>query len=93
MGGTSALTFAARHPELIAGVVAFNPLADHLSYTNFQAAIATSFGGDTKTIPAEYRARSALYFSERFTMPVSITLGGADATVPPQSARALALEI
>ena len=31
MGGTSALTFAARHPELIAGVTAFNPLADHLS--------------------------------------------------------------
>ena len=93
MGGTSALTFAARHPELIAGVTAFNPLADHLSYTNFQSAIAASFGGDKKTIPAEYRARSALYFPDSFTMPVSITLGGADTTVPPASARALALEI
>ena len=93
MGGTSALTFAARHPELIAGVVAFNPLADHLSYTNFQSAIAASFGGDKKTIPAEYRARSALYFPDSFTMPISITLGGMDTTVPPQSARALALEI
>ena len=93
MGGTSALTFAARHPELIAGVTAFNPLADHLSYTNFQPAIAASFGGDKKTIPAEYRARSALYFPDRFTMPVSITLGGEDTTVPPASARALAQEI
>ena len=93
MGGTSALTFAARHPELIAGVTAFNPLADHLAYTNFQSAIAASFGGDKKAIPAEYRARSALYFPDSFTMPVSITLGGKDTTVPPASARALALEI
>ena len=90
MGGTGALTFAARHPEMVAGVVAFNPLADHLSYTNFQAAIAASFGGDKKSIPSEYRARSALYFPDSFTMPVSITLGGKDATVPPVSARALA---
>ena len=93
MGGTGALTFTARHPDLIAGVTAFNPLADHLSYTNFQQAIAASFGGDRNTAAAEYRARSALYFPERFTMPVSITLGGADRTVPPDSARMLAQEI
>ena len=93
MGGTGTLTFAARHPELLSGIVAFNPLADHLSYTNFQAAIAASFGGSKKSIPAEYRARSALYFPDSFTMPVSITLGGKDTTVPPVSARALAREI
>jgi len=93
MGGTGTLTFAARHPELLAGIVAFNPLADHLSYTKFQDAIAASFGGDKKTAAAEYRARSALYFPERFTMPVAITLGGKDTTVPPTSARTLAQEI
>ena len=89
MGGTSALTFVARHPSLVAGVTAFNPLADHLSYANFQDAIAASFGGTKDEIPGEYRARSALYFPEAFTMPLAVTLGGADTTIPPTSARAL----
>ena len=93
MGGTGALTFTARHPEAVSGVTAFNPLADHLSYTNFQSAIAASFGGDKKKAYTEYRSRSALYFPERFTMPVSITIGGRDRSVPPDSARALAKEI
>ena len=44
VGGTSALTCAARHPEKISGVTAFNPLANHLPYGNFQDAIAASFG-------------------------------------------------
>ena len=93
MGGTSALTFAARHPEKISGVTAFNPLANHLSFDQFQDAIAASFGGDKQTKENEYRARSALFFPERFTMPLSITLGGQDATVPPQSARELAASV
>ena len=93
MGGTSALTFAARHPDLVSGVVAMNPLADHLSYTNFQDAIAASFGGDKVQARGEYVRRSALNYPERFTMPVSITLGGKDRSVPPQSARELARKI
>ena len=93
MGGTSALTFAARHPDLVAGVVALNPLADHLSYGNFQDAIAASFGGDKKTAYDEYFRRSAINYPERFTMPVSITVGGADTSVPPESARELAKKI
>ena len=93
MGGTSALTFAARHPEKVSGVTAFNPLANHLSYDRFQDAIAASFGGDKRTKEEEYRARSALFFPERFTMPLSITLGGQDTTVPPASARELAASV
>ena len=93
MGGTSALTYAARHPGKIGGVTAFNPLANHLSYDKFQDAIAASFGGSKAERPDEYRARSALYFPERFTMPLSITLGGKDATVPPESARELAASV
>ena len=93
MGGTSALTFAARHPEKISGVTAFNPLANHLSYDKFQDAIAASFGGDKQTKENEYRARSALFFPERLTMPLSITLGGQDTTVPPASARELAASV
>ena len=90
MGGTSALAFAARHPERIAGVTAFNPLGDHLVYDRFQDAIAASFGGTKAQKPDEYRARSARYFPQAFTMPLSVTLGGRDEIVPPASARALA---
>ncbi len=93
MGGTSALTFAALHPQLVSGVVALNPLADHVSYDQFQDAISESFGGSKEQVPEEYRKRSALYFPERFTMPVSITLGGKDTLVPPDSARKLAKAI
>jgi len=93
MGGTAALTFAARHPDLVVGVVAFNPLADFRGYANFREAIAASFGGTQAQVPDEYERRSALLYPERFTMPVSITVGGADTTVPPASARALAARI
>ena len=93
MGGTSALTFAVRHPHLVAGVVALNPLADHLQYDRFQDAIAASFGGDKKSAYDEYYRRSAINYPERFTMPVSITVGGADKTVPSDSARLLAQKI
>lgn len=90
MGGSSALTFTALHPDLIAGVCSMNGTANHLEYENFQEFIAESFGGTKKAIPLEYKKRSAEYWPEKFTMPVAITLGGQDTTVPPQSALRLA---
>ena len=90
MGGSSSLTFAALHPDLVDGVIAFNPLANHLTYDNFQDAITESFGGTKQEKTMEYKNRSAEYFPERFTMPVAITIGGADVTVPPDSAKRLA---
>jgi pimeloyl-ACP methyl ester carboxylesterase len=90
MGGASALTFTALHPDLIAGVSAQNPLANHVEYANFQDAIAASFGGSKAAVPAEYRKRSAEFHPEAFTMPLAITTGGKDASVPPQSALRLA---
>lgn len=89
MGGSASLTFAALHPELVDGVVAFNPLANHLEYENFQDAIAESFGGSKQERPMEYKNRSAEYFPERFTQPLAITLGGKDTVVPPDSAKRL----
>lgn len=85
MGGTGALTFTALQPELIDGVVSLNGTADLVSYDRFQDAIAASFGGLKTQIPDEYRRRSALFFPERFTMPVSATTGGKDTIVPPDS--------
>jgi predicted esterase len=90
MGGSSALTFAALHPDLIAGVCSSNGTANHLEYENFQDAIGGSFGGSKRQIPLEYKKRSAEYFPEAFTMPVAITAGGHDTLVPPHSVVRLA---
>ncbi|QDT19637.1 alpha/beta fold hydrolase [Gimesia chilikensis] len=89
MGGSSSLTFAALHPELIAGVAAMNPTANHLEYNNFQPAIQASFGGTKQQIPAEFKKRSSEYWPEKLTMPLSISVGGKDTSVPPDSARRL----
>lgn len=85
MGGSSALTFAALHPDLLAGVVSMNGTANHLEYENFQDAIRESFGGTKAEIPLEYKKRSAEYWPERFTMPIAISAGGKDTSVPAES--------
>ncbi len=89
MGATSALTFAALHPDLVDGVVALNGHANHVEYTNFQEAVQVSFGGTKEAIPEEYRKRSAEYFAAKFTMPIAITAGGQDTIVPADSVRRL----
>lgn len=90
MGGASALTFAAMHPEQIAGVISMNGLANHLEYENFQDAIRESFGGVKAQIPEEYKKRSAEYWPERLAMPIGVTVGGQDSLVPPASVVRLA---
>lgn len=85
MGGTAALTFAALHPDLVDGVVAFNGTANLLEYERFQDAIAESFGGSKRELPEEYRKRSAELHFDRLKMPVAATTGGMDDIVPPQS--------
>ena len=90
MGGTSSLTFAALHPELIQGVVALNGTANHLEYEGFQDAISESFGGSKANIPMEYKNRSAEYWPERLTMPIAFTASGQDDVVPPGSVLRLA---
>lgn len=89
MGGTSALTFAALHPEQVDGVVALNGTANHVEYERFQDAISKSFGGSKQEVPEEYRRRSAEFFPDRFTMPVAATTGGRDESVPPESVQRL----
>ena len=85
MGGTGALTFTAKHPNLIDGVVSLNGTANLLTYERFQDAIAESFGGSKQQIPEQYRQRSAELFPEQFTMPIAATTGGKDDVVPPDS--------
>lgn len=90
MGGTACLTFAALHPKSIDGVASMNGTANLLEYDNFQDAIAASFGGTKVAIPGEYKRRSAEYWPERFTMPLSVAVGGRDQTVPGGSVLRLA---
>lgn len=90
MGGSSALTFTALHPDLIDGVVCLNGTANHIEYDQFQDAIAASFGGTKVDRPQEYRNRSAELWPDRFTMPVAITAGGKDTVVPAASSLRLA---
>ncbi len=85
MGGTSALTFAALHPELIDGVVSMNGTANLVEYTQFQDAISTSFGGSKQASPEEYRKRSAELNAGKLTMPIAFTTGGRDKLVPCDS--------
>lgn len=85
MGGTSALAFAALHPELVDGVAAMNGTANLLEYTQFPEAIQASYGGTKSQLPEVYKARSAEYWPERLTMPVACTTGGKDELVPPDS--------
>jgi pimeloyl-ACP methyl ester carboxylesterase len=85
MGGTSALIFAALHPELIAGVCSLNGTANMVDYEKFQDAIIASYGGTKDQVPDEYKKRSAELWLDRFVMPVAVTTGGKDESVPPQS--------
>ncbi|GAA5224919.1 carboxylesterase family protein [Membranihabitans marinus] len=85
MGGTSALTYAALHPNQIDGVTSLNGHANHLEYENFQDAISSSFGGHKAEIPEEYKKRSAEYWPERLTMPIAFTVGEFDESVPGTS--------
>ena len=85
MGGTAALSFTALHPGQIAGVCSMNGTANLLEYDQFQDAIQSSFGGDQRKVPEEYRKRSAELWPGSFTMPVACTTGGADDVVPPDS--------
>ena len=85
MGGSSALTFAVLHPEMLDGVTSMNGLANHLEYKNFQDAIAESFGETNSIIQAEKKKRSAEFYPEKLTMPIAFTTGGKDESVPPDS--------
>lgn len=90
MGGTAALTFAALHPDLIDGVVSMNGTANLVEYDQFQDAMAASYGGTKLEKPDEYKKRSAELHLDLLHMPIAVTTGGKDLTVPPASVLRLA---
>jgi dipeptidyl aminopeptidase/acylaminoacyl peptidase len=88
MGGTSALIFATLHPELIAGVCALNPTANLVEYAGFKDAIDTSYGSLD-----ERQKRSPELHADRLAMPIALTTGGKDTSVPPDSTLRLAKKL
>lgn len=93
MGGTSVLTFAVLHPDMVNGVTSMNGLANHLEFKNFQDAIAKSFGEGESKINKEKKKRSAEFWPEKLTMPIAFTTGGKDTSVPPESVLRLAKKL
>jgi pimeloyl-ACP methyl ester carboxylesterase len=105
MGGSSALVFAARRPELLDGVAAFCPAGDIASYyafastsdnptlLNIAAAIRLHYTVERRDLDTELAARSALGNAERLTMPVYLSHGAADSLIPVAGVRALAARL
>ena len=93
MGGTSALIFAALHPERVDGVVSQNGTANMIEYDRFQDSIRRWYGGTKEQRPDEYRKRSPELAAGKFTMPIALTTGGRDTLVPPESVLRLAKQL
>ncbi|MFZ2655336.1 MAG: alpha/beta fold hydrolase [Victivallales bacterium] len=85
MGGTSVMTFATLHPDLVSAVSSQNGLADHIEFNSFQDAISLSFGGSKAEKADEYRKRSSEFHADKLKMPISITVSKNDNVVPPDS--------
>ena len=90
---TSALIFAALHPELVAGVVSQNGTANLIEYDRFQDSIRRWYGGTKEQRPDEYRKRSPEFAADKLTMPIALTTGGRDTLVPPESVLRLAKQL
>jgi len=96
MGGTGALIFAMRHPELVDGVGALGAATDPQTYLDWL---------ETQSIPILREIRAALLeayptpelrernsvvrHADRLSMPVCYLHGEADATIPVSEARTL----
>jgi dipeptidyl aminopeptidase/acylaminoacyl peptidase len=91
MGGTSALIFASRHPDLVDGVLAWCPATDPAEmYPRFSEQFRTAYGGSPADAPAEYRRRASRNHADALArLPLVIIHGDADAVIPVAHARTL----
>ncbi|MHC4883863.1 MAG: alpha/beta hydrolase family protein [Planctomycetota bacterium] len=103
MGGTGNLIYAVLHPEDVDGLVVRGAASDlkHFHVWSREActkpigseiadAIEAAYGATPQDDAALYEAHSALLGCDRLTMPVYLSHGGADETIPVEEARRLA---
>jgi pimeloyl-ACP methyl ester carboxylesterase len=107
MGGASALVFATRRPDLLAGVAALCPPADVLGYyswgiqgreenptlANITAAIRLHYSIEGRELAEELRARSTLQNASNPHLPVYLSHGAQDPLAPVTWTRLLAAKL
>ena len=105
MGGSSALIFTIRRPDIVDGVIALCPAADIGSYytyaaastsdvlRNIAAAIRIHYQADGHDLASELSARSVVRHADRLNAPVYLSHGTADSTIPVEATRALAVRL
>lgn len=91
MGGTAALIFASRFPELIDGVVALCPATDPAAmFERFSDQFLASYGGSPEEKPEEYsHRRSRDRAATLARLPLAIAHGTSDAIIPIAHSRIL----
>jgi pimeloyl-ACP methyl ester carboxylesterase len=102
MGGSSALAYAVRHPELLDGVIDVCGTSDIGDFHGWcratpsppvlkelADAIEQAYGGTPAQKPGLYAGRSALAQAARLTMPVVMAHGESDAVIPVRYSRDL----
>jgi len=102
MGGTSNLIYASLHPEDVSAVVALGAASDLTRYFEWcrtinngvikeiADAIESAYSGSPKKRPEIYKKHSALENSAKLTMPIYLSHGGNDQTIPVDESRRLA---
>ena len=95
MGGTSALIFAARHPNQVEGVLAFCPATDPAEmYDHFPEHFCESYGGSPTDVPAVYRERTSWKLAANLAkLPLVIIHGASDSVIPVHHSRQLIEEL
>lgn len=96
MGGTGALIFAMRHPEMVDGVGALGAASDPQNYLDWLEHKSEPILREIRAAlleacptPESRVKNSVLRHADRLTMPVCYLHGSADATIPVSEARAL----
>ena len=102
MGGTSNLIYAALHPADVAAAVALGAVSDMAAYHQWcrersegvvreiADAIETSYRGTPAELPSVYHEHSPIHHTERLGMPIFLSHGECDSTMPAAQSRRFA---
>lgn len=105
MGGTSNLIYAGLHPEEVSAAIALGAASDLTSYLDWcrskntgifkeiADAIETAYADQPQTPSTLYKKHSALQNAAKLTMPIYLSHGGDDKTIPVEQSRALAQKL
>jgi dipeptidyl aminopeptidase/acylaminoacyl peptidase len=96
-GGFTALLVAAKHPELVAGVIALYPVTDLLDLAatthRFESGYHLRLVGPLPETADRYRERSPVSLAAQVRAPVLLLHGTADRSVRPEQSAALAAKL